>query len=275
MFRPPPCSGVQSSSRPPPHGLFTWSPSQVDRGASKHQVKSLQRQFPQQPMNVAKKLAPAPSTILAKQLIQRMDGGTTRLIVVRHPFNRLVSAFRDKLERCHSVRKDGQCDLKKDYYYNRYGKLIVKKHRTSYLHRFNQTSLDKIHHYGAPYSVVRTDTMPTWWEFVQWLLSSATKAHRWDNHWMPTWSQCSPCTFRPNVILHFENLSEEEGWLKQELPGGERLVPTVRNQRGEKGVSADQLTAEYFSMLSHNDIEKLKKVYKKDFDMFGYTWPAK
>ena len=40
-------------------------------------------------------------------------------------------------------------------------------------------------------------------------------------------------------------------------------------------MSADQLTAEYFSMLSHNDIEKLKKVYKKDFDMFGYTWPAK
>ena len=59
---------------------------------------------------------------------------------------------------------------------------------------------------------------------------------RWDNHWMPTWSQCSPCTFRPNVILHFENLAEEEGWLRQELPGGERLVPTVRNQRGEKGV---------------------------------------
>ena len=31
---------------------------------------------------------------------------------------RLVSAFRDKLERCHSVRK-GQCYLKTDYYYNR------------------------------------------------------------------------------------------------------------------------------------------------------------
>ena len=40
-------------------------------------------------------------------------------------------------------------------------------------------------------------------------------------------------------------------------------------------VSGDQLTAEYFSMLSHDDIEKLNKVYKKDFEMFGYTWPAK
>ena len=102
---------------------------------------------------------------------------------------------------------------------------------------------------------------------MQWLLSTSSRAHkwvkslsrknitplillfkmiinhwlnvstRWDNHWMPTWSQCSPCTFRPNVILHFENLAEEESWLRKELPGGKRLVPTVRNQRGEKGVS--------------------------------------
>ena len=94
----------------------------------------------------------------------------------RNFYSRLVSAFRDKLERCHSVRR-GRCDLKRDFYYNRltdvqtanlellsdtweifqkekwklivrnisfrYGKLIVKNHRTSYLHRFNQTSLDK------------------------------------------------------------------------------------------------------------------------------------
>ena len=88
-----------------------------------------------QPMSVAKKLAPNPSTVDAKRLLGSSDKEVTRLIVVRHPFNRchnnqsrgiwfpalvfrLVSAFRDKLERCHSVRK-GQCYLKTDYYYNR------------------------------------------------------------------------------------------------------------------------------------------------------------
>ena len=88
-----------------------------------------------QPMSVAKKLAPNPSTVDAKRLLGNSDKEVTRLIVVRHPFNRylfyqsggiwfpafvlrLVSAFRDKLERCHSVRK-GRCYLKTDYYYNR------------------------------------------------------------------------------------------------------------------------------------------------------------
>ena len=65
---------------------------------------------------------------------------------------------------------------------------------------------------------------------------------------MPTWSQCSPCTFRPNVILHFENLAEEEGWLRQELPGGKRLVPTVRNQRGEKGVGIVKVVLIVFTL---------------------------
>ena len=133
---------------------------------------------------------------------------------------------------------------------------------------------------------------------------------------MPTWSQCSPCAFRPNVILHFENLAAEEALLRRQLIGGQRLVPTVRNQRKVKGVGAgffyvlccsrswyvifdsrtfgiggilsmsciissaelfqvkdDELTAKYFSMLSQKDIDRLKQVYRKDFEMFGYTWP--
>ena len=38
-------------------------------------------------------------------------------------------------------------------------------------------------------------------------------------------------------------------------------------------VKDDKLTAKYFSMLSQKDIDRLKQVYRKDFEMFGYTWP--
>ena len=38
-------------------------------------------------------------------------------------------------------------------------------------------------------------------------------------------------------------------------------------------VKDDELTAKYFSMLSQKDIDRLKQVYRKDFEMFGYFWP--
>ena len=44
-------------------------------------------------------------------------------IVVRHPFERLVSAYRDKLERTHTPLP------RLDYYYKKYGQKIVEKYR--------------------------------------------------------------------------------------------------------------------------------------------------
>ena len=86
-----------------------------------------------------------------------MDQNYTRLLVVRHPFQRylwnfwcclcmftphirLVSAFRDKLERCHSFQGN-VCDLTKDWYFNKYGKSIVKRFRKNYLTKFGPASL--------------------------------------------------------------------------------------------------------------------------------------
>ena len=54
----------------------------------------------------------------------------TSFIVVRHPFERLVSAYRDKLERSHAE------DYKTDFYYKKYGVKIVEKYRERALNIF-------------------------------------------------------------------------------------------------------------------------------------------
>jgi hypothetical protein len=89
-------------------------------------------------------------------------------MVVRHPFERILSAYRDKLE---DLTRD--LEARDGYYYTMYGKHIVAEYREV---KGNGTGLGR---------------EPTWREFITYLLN--TPATKFDEHWTPIWMLCSPC----------------------------------------------------------------------------------
>lgn len=69
------------------------------------------------------------------------------LLIVRHPFNRLVSAFRDKLEQVQDrVRGDNP---ESDYFYRKYGSQIVEDFRSKAVAKFGSDFFKEENQFGA------------------------------------------------------------------------------------------------------------------------------
>ncbi|KAL0155080.1 hypothetical protein M9458_049343, partial [Cirrhinus mrigala] len=117
-----------------------------------------------------------------KGIIRRLKT-YTKVLFLREPFERLVSAFRDKFESPNS------------YYHPVFGKPIISKYRSN-----------------ATQHALRTGAGVTFKEFIQYLLD----VHRpvgMDIHWEPVGHLCSPCLLDYDFIGKFETLEEEANFL--------------------------------------------------------------
>ena len=187
-------------------------------------------------------------------------------LIVRHPFHRLVSAFRDKIERQHGPRLD------KDWYYKTYGRKIVAKYRPAATKRFGAAYFSADNGYGAPAEVhgQRSERLPIFWEFVQFV--RAQRVAGMDEHWRPAFSFCSACTVAYDNVVRFESMREEGDMLKRLLEPGRQFEERVVNPNIPDGLSNEELTAKYFEQLTDEDVNHLYKIYEYDFRLFGYTY---
>ena len=148
-------------------------------------------------------------------------------MVVRHPFERILSAYRDKLE---DLSRD--IEAREGYYYTTYGKHIVAEYRDP-RDRANMTGVLE----------------PSWREFVTYLLN--TPATKYDKHWMPMWMLCSPCIIRlswsndkslPGVFTHpfprydaiskMETFSEDTQYILQQAGLEDKLSVEWKHRTG-------------------------------------------
>ena len=79
--------------------------------------------------------------LLTKNLFKKFLPQTLKFLVVRHPFERVMSAYVDKLE---SQTRDVQ--YRGGYYYAMYGHDIVAKHRHKYKHRYSTVQYSTVQH---------------------------------------------------------------------------------------------------------------------------------
>ncbi|XP_074489410.1 carbohydrate sulfotransferase 8 [Sebastes fasciatus] len=168
----------------------------------------------------------------------------TKVLFVREPFERLVSAFRDKFESPNS------------YYHPVFGRPIISRYRAN-----------------ATHTALRTGAGVTFREFVQYLLD-VRRPVGMDIHWEPISQLCNPCLLRYNFIGKFESLKEEANFLLQNIGAPRNLTfPDFkdRNPRAER--TSSRITQSYFSQLNATERQKAFDFYYMDYLMFNYPKP--
>ncbi|PNF24697.1 hypothetical protein B7P43_G17560 [Cryptotermes secundus] len=207
------------------------------------------RRSKKNPLVLARSHFPRPTI---KQLQEALPESLSFLIV-REPFERLLSAYRNKIEGL------------PHRFYRKMGREIVEKYRkkNSHANVLNPTS-----------------TGPTFSEFVNYITDKAgsTKMTKFDEHWAPYYSFCTPCHINFTVIAKLETLTRDQEYIIRRA-GLENILMLPRHKdrpkmilnKARDGKNTNDLIRKYYGQLTEQQLKKLYDIYGIDFEMFGYN----
>ena len=165
-----------------------------------------------------------------------------KFVFVRHPFTRILSAFRNKIN-------------PGDTYYQRtYGSKVLR------LFRKSASATAKLRGVGV--------TFP---EFVQYIIYLHKHNQRFDEHWAPFHTLTFPCQIKYDFIGKLENQIEDA---EQVLSSGFHMnssnvkfpTETANHKTGSSAESAEKA----YKDIPEEYMEQLREVYKFDFMLFDY-----
>jgi len=166
----------------------------------------------------------------------------TKFLVVRHPMDRLVSSYLDKV-----------ADTSKEP--------NLLKHRD--VKNAILESAGKKAELG---------TVPTFPEFVDYVVAETrdlASPRDWKGvmTWKSYYAKCLPCDVRYDVILKLETMTEDERWLINT-----RNLTQLSRVRDWRHLSSSSATRrQLISQLSRQQLAAVYENYKVDFEMFNYT----
>ncbi|XP_021421428.1 carbohydrate sulfotransferase 11 [Oncorhynchus mykiss] len=166
-----------------------------------------------------------------------------KFIFVREPFERLVSAYRNKFTRSYNTA-----------FHKRYGTKIIRRHRPQpqpdALERGNDVSFQ---------------------EFVYYLVDPRTQREEpFNEHWERIHSLCHPCLVHYDVVGKYETLEQDSrSVLRLAGTDGEVRFPTSGKSTRTNG----DMAAQFFQNISPFYQKKLYNLYRMDFLLFNYSNP--
>ncbi|KAJ8344900.1 hypothetical protein SKAU_G00290930 [Synaphobranchus kaupii] len=182
----------------------------------------------------------------SRHLIKVKLKNYTKFLFVRDPFVRLISAYRNKLEKAN------------DDFYRRFSTVMLK--------RYGNYS-------NPPASVVEafsSGIRPAFSNFIQYLLDPKTEKERpFNEHWRQIYRLCHPCQINYDFIGTLETVDEDAEQLLRIL----HVDNVIHFPPGYRNKTTSSWEQAWFSNIPYESTRKLYELYEPDFKLFGYSKP--
>ena len=163
---------------------------------------------------------------------------------MRDPFERLLSAYKDcfwgKFKRSHKGWKHYRKEIRE---------LLVKG--------------------SGLYIDVNVDNT-TFEQFATYLVLQWKEGGSFQIHWREQYKLCHPCQVQFDYVGHYETLQDDAQFVLRKTKLDHKvLFPEWQPTNTSASMK------NYYSTLSLLRIRQLWDIYKKDFELFGYTYPER
>lgn len=197
------------------------------------------------PVEMARKRYPRP-TIGEVQEIMASNPPPISFMITKHPFLRLVSAYRNKILAGNAI-------------YTPLFKTIYRKYK----------------HLGPPVprrmkdgSLAGTGISPSFSQFVQYILDKEVNGKTLDMHWIPQSRFCTPCLANFSIYAKTETLDEDGNYIIFTSGINNVIKPKTINRSVD--VPTSQVAHTYLCQLSQQQFDDLVRLYQYDLQLFQY-----
>lgn len=171
----------------------------------------------------------------------------TKFLFVRDPFVRLISAYRNKFERAN------------EDFYRQFGSVMLRRYSNT-TGNVPETAADAF----------AAGVRPTFQQFITYLLDADTeKEAAFNEHWRQVYRLCHPCQVQYDFVGHLETLEADSEQLLRIL-GVDQWIHFPTGARNRTAASWER---DWFAHIPMAMREELYKLYRPDFELFGYPKP--
>lgn len=179
-----------------------------------------------------------------------------KLLVVRHPFQRLVSSYRDRIEDNSKYTAQAWLYVRQIFYLSR-----------PQLFRSTVSTGNALQRIFLPNRKLKT--IPSFREFLEWLLDQPPD--RDDVHWARYYNHCAVCNVNYSFVLKLDDYNiQQVNYVLSKLQLDRYEISLPELQRTRDGVTNFNVTCKYFGSLTNDIVLRLYERYRVDFEMYNY-----